>query len=72
MPEHEYQEIQIRKVALVPHPSLPDDAPPYIVPLTPVETVIGCTVCGMGQAEAAQKNCPGKPARPKLVELTEA
>lgn len=72
MAEHQYQEIKARPVALVPHPSLPDDSPPYIVPLGEEVTVIGCTLCGMGQLEASEKQCPGQPARPKLVELTEA
>jgi len=56
--EHQFQEISVRRVALVPHPSLPDNTP-YILGLTEFESGIGCETCGLSMEEALTRPCPG-------------
>lgn len=64
--EHKYQEISVREVALVPHPSLPDDEP-YVLGLTEPERGIGCVNCGMGYEVAMNVPCPGA-MKPQLFD----
>lgn len=64
--EHKFQEIQVRRVALVPHPSLPDDKP-YVLGLTDFEAGVGCETCGMGMDEALSKPCPGVGAKAEVT-----
>jgi hypothetical protein len=64
---HRYQEISVREVALVPHPSLPDDQP-YVLGLTEPERGIGCVDCNMPMEQALRTPCPGV-VRPQLYDV---
>jgi hypothetical protein len=64
---HDMQEISIRPVAIVRHPSNPS---PVVVPLGEPEFGVGCGTCGMSMEDAMKKPCPGKLGPQGLVEIT--